>query len=112
MFNTFKTINDGLWKRLELKEITFEYIKSSRFNMVFKELGIDFDGVVFEKYFREQLHSNAIPMDGALDVLDYLNNKGYVLGVASNGPYEQQINRLTVAGMIKYFDFLFISEEY
>ena len=77
---------------------------------MFDALGINFDGPTFEAYFRECLHSNAIPMEGALEILEYLSNK-YILGVASNGPYKQQVNRLTVAKMIRYFDYLFISEE-
>ena len=35
----------------------------------------------------------------------------YLLCVASNGPYHQQVNRLRVAGMLPFFDLLFISEQ-
>ena len=75
MFYTFKQINDALWISLEKGEITFEQIKATRFNKVFDALGINFDGPTFEAYFRECLHSNAIPMEGALEILEYLSNK-------------------------------------
>ena len=53
MFTTFERINSGLWERLQRKEITFQQIKDTRFNLVFKELGVDFDGIKFETNFRD-----------------------------------------------------------
>ena len=81
-----------------------------RWNMIFEEIGIDFDGRLFEEYFREKLFHSAIPEDGAVDMLKYLSGK-YTLCVASNGPYEQQMNRLRIAGMRDYFTYFFISSQ-
>jgi len=81
-----------------------------RWNMVFEKLGIDFDGVAFETYFRDCLHTNAIPENGAIEILEYLASK-YVLCTASNGPYDQQINRLRVGKMYNYFKYFFISSK-
>lgn len=110
MYDIFKTENDKLWVQLEKKEIDFETLKKIRFNCIFNKLGIDFDGVIFENYFREQLNESAIPVDGAYNLLNTLSSR-YILCTASNGPYMQQINRLTKAGMIDYFDYIFISEK-
>lgn len=43
-------------------------------------------------------------------MVKYLYGK-YILCVASNGPYMQQVNRLKISGMLPYFSDLFISEE-
>ena len=51
---------------------------------MFRALNIDFDGQVFEKYFRAALYDSAIPMDGAMELLEALHGK-YPLAVASNG---------------------------
>ena len=110
MFETFTEVNTGLWHTLEKGEINFEQLKKSRWNMIFERLGISADGVVFEKYFRECLFESAIPIDGAIELLDYLRGK-YTLCVASNGPYLQQMNRLKICGMLPYFSDFFISEE-
>ncbi len=110
MFHVFEKINNEVWQQLERGEITFAELQQVRWNRVFDALGIDFDGLVFEEYFRQQLFNSAVPEDGAFQLLDYLKGK-YPLCVASNGPYEQQMNRLNIAKMTGYFDYFFISEK-
>lgn len=110
MFDVFTRENNALWRSLERGEITFEDIKAGRWNRIFSVLGIDFDGPVFETYFREKLNVSAIPVEGSPETLGWLRGK-FILCAASNGPYEQQLNRLKLAGMAEYFDYFFISEE-
>jgi len=109
-FATFNRINDGLWHRIEQGTLTLEELKKIRWNLIFAELGIDYDGVAFEKYFRDKLNFSAIPEKGAHEMLEYLSGK-YVLCTASNGPYDQQINRLRVGGMLDRFEYNFISSK-
>ena len=109
MYDTFTRINNGLWEAIERQELTFEELQKIRWNRIFEAMGIDFDGVTFEKYFRDNLWDNAIPMDGAMELLEYLHDK-YIICAASNGPYEQQKNRLKVGGMLPYFTDLYVSE--
>ena len=106
---TFERVNSGLWHAIEKGELTFNELKRIRWNRVFDALGIDFDGVRFEKYFRDFLFYSGIPMDGAGEMLEYLSGK-YLICTASNGPYDQQIHRLQVADFYKYFKYNFISE--
>ena len=42
MFPVFKSINDSLWEQIEQGTRTFEELEKSRWNLIFKELGIDF----------------------------------------------------------------------
>ncbi len=108
MLVTFHRINDGLWKQLEEGTLTFEELLRIRWATVFKELGIDLDGPEFETYFRKRLHESAIPMEGSFEILEYLSGK-YRLFAASNGPHEQQVERLRKADMLKYFEEVFTS---
>ena len=110
MFHVFHQVNTSLWQALEKGEIDFEAIKKNRWNTVFERLNIDADGEAFETYFRACLFESAIPIEGAMELLKYLSDK-YTLCAASNGPYEQQVNRLKISGMLPYFSDLFISEE-
>jgi HAD superfamily hydrolase (TIGR01549 family) len=110
MFDIFTEVNTALWHALEIGEISFEELKKKRWNMIFEHLGIIADGEAFQKYFRDRLFESAIPIDGAIELLQYLCKK-YTLCVASNGPYLQQVNRLKIGGMLPYFSDLFISEE-
>ena len=109
MFPIFLRINAGLWQQVERGELTFDELKRTRWSKVFEELDISFDSDTFEAYFRQRLFDSAIPLAGAREMLEYLSVK-YILCVASNGPWEQQVNRLRVGGMLGYFSHLFISE--
>lgn len=106
----YKEINNNLWQLIEKGELDFEELQKKRWNMIFEYLGISADGVAFEKYFRECLFESAIPENGAMELVKYLHSK-YILCVASNDPYMQQVNRLKISGMLPYFSDLFISEE-
>lgn len=110
MFPVFEKINDALWRQIEQGTLSFEELMERRWNLIFKELQIDFDGTVFEEYFRKEFFYSAVPEDGAMDLLDYLSSK-YTLCVASNGPYAQQMNRLQVGKMRDYFSYCFISSQ-
>lgn len=109
VYETFERINTELWHRIELGTLTYEELMKIRWNTVFSALGVSGDGIAFEKYFKERLFHNAITVEGAIDILQYLHGR-YILAAASNGPYLQQENRLKISGMKEYFDFLFISE--
>jgi|GEM_PF-57269 len=109
MFDVFQRINTDFWLRHEKGEITFQDIQDKRWGKIFEVLGIDDDGKEFEDFFREQIYDNAILEPHAKEMLEYLHGR-YVLATASNGPYEQQKHRLEIAGLAKYFDFVFVSE--
>ena len=109
-FMAFEEINSGLWHKLEKGELTLEGLKKVRWNMVFEKLGISYDGEEFERWFRKYLFTSAIPEPNALELLKYLSGK-YCVCAASNGPFEQQVNRLRVAGFLEMFDHIFVSSD-
>ncbi len=110
MFHTFERINNSLWRRLEQGELTQPEIEAVRWNLIFQELGIEFDGITFEKYFKECMFVSAIPEPKAMEFLQYLSSK-YILCAASNGPHVQQLNRLQEGKMYDFFQHYFISEK-
>lgn len=110
MYDVFTRVNQKLWWRIEEGTLTFEHLHDIRFNMVFEEIGIDFDGITFENYFRYELNNSAIPVEGAYEMLEELS-RDYILCTASNGPYNQQVHRMEISHMDKYFDYQFVSEK-
>ncbi len=108
-FPRFRVINDMLWDKIENGEITRKELHRDRFNIIFNDLGIDFDGYTIEQEFLAQLFNVAIPVDGALETLKYLSSK-YKVFTASNALHLQQLNRLTVSGLMPYITKTFISE--
>ena len=110
MFVVFKEDNNKIWRRIELGELTMDDLFYVRWQTVLRHLGLTADGVEMEKEFRRLLHLSAVPVEGAKDILEYLHKKEYCLCAASNGPYNQQINRLKSADMLIYFKHCFDSE--
>ena len=110
MFSVFERINNALWGQIEQGTLDFAGLEKIRFHRVFEALGIDFDGVTFERYFRARIWDSAILIDGTAEMLSYLAAK-YTVCSASNGPYEQQLHRLESGGIKAYFDAHFISEK-
>ncbi len=111
MFSVFTEENNKIWQRIERRELTMDDLFHVRWQAILAHLGLEADGVEMEKEFRRLLHLTAIPVEGAEELLEYLYKKDYCLCAASNGPYEQQINRLKSADMLKYFDYCFVSEK-
>ncbi len=109
-YEIFERENTKLWRDLENKLITFEELKAIRFNKVFEALGVSFDGVKFETYFRNFLNKSAIPVKGAMELIEYLKTR-YIVCLASNGPFDQQVGRIRLARMDKFTDYYFISED-
>ena len=106
----FTRENDLVWQELEEGKIDYAQLMDRRFNRVFRAMELECDGHAFEKYFRSGIYNFALPVDGAYDLLKYLSSK-YTVCAASNGPYNQQLHRLELADMKKYFTHLFISED-
>lgn len=110
MMDIFNEENDKIWKRIEKRELSTEDLKHVRWQTILPRLGLFADGEAMEQEFKAKLHTCAVPVEGALEILPYLREK-YMLCAASNGPYHQQLNRLEKAGMLDYFTHCFVSEQ-
>ena len=110
IFDTFYAVNDLFWKKIEKGTLTKEKLHRIRWKTIFNKLGINIDGIEFEKYFVAGLADAAEPVDDALHVLSYLSSE-YNVYAASNASYEQQRKRLKLAGMDGYIKEIFVSEK-
>ena len=115
MYDVFTENNLALWRRIERGELDFDGLKQIRWNMIFEKLNISFDGVAFEEYFRKYLNESAIPEEGVMEMFNAISELkeryGFFVCAASNGPYDQQVKRLKIAGMDRYMDHVFVSEK-
>ena len=116
LFQIFKPINDALWRDLEKGVLTSAELFDIRWQKIFEAMGLEeglkVGGKAFEKEFQRHLETVTEPIDGALDLVRYLSEK-YLLSVASNGPYKQQVGRLISAEMMPYIGIerVFVSGE-
>ncbi len=109
IFPLYEEINVGLWERYERGEIPRERVLVDRFTIMFERLGIPEKGDTFEEDFREQLERDPFWMDGAEDLLRYLQPK-YELYIVTNGVARTQKARLSATGLYAYVKDIFISE--
>ena len=109
MFPVFRRVNTALWRELEQGRLSLEALWVVRWGRIFEALGIEGDGPAFEQFFHDRLQTSVVPVEGAMEALEYLSGR-YPLYGASNGPHEQQVNRLRLAGMDRFFTDCFTSE--
>lgn len=106
----YSRINFDQWKLLEEQKITIEKVKTRRFELLFKELGLSASPKAAAELYEELLSEGAYPISGAEDVLKELC-KSYRLFLASNGTKRVQKRRLEKIDFKKYFEKIFVSED-
>ena len=112
-YSVYMAKNHQLWEQYSKGEITRDFLSLERFLYplrivgnedveLAKKLGEDF-------LYRTTMQTNLV--DGAIDLLEYLKSKGYILSIISNGFVEVQYTKLSRSGLLPYFDYVFLSEE-
>ncbi len=106
----FHEINDQLWEQIEQGRLTKDTLHQVRWQKIFDRLGIRRSGADFEITFLKYMAESYQPVEGAGRLLEYLYPK-YTLCIVSNASHHQQMNRLEKAGFLKYFKYVFTSEQ-
>lgn len=109
IFDIYKEVNEGLWRSYEKGEITMAYLLETRFQKTMAKLGYDINGAVWEKEYREYLGQYDYIIKGADEILKNLSSTHRIFAV-TNGVGDTQINRLRLAGLLDYFEEVFISQ--
>lgn len=109
LISHYSAINLSCWERFERGELTREQVMIVRFEEFFAELGVTLDPHECEHIYRGHLGEGHIFVEGAEDILRYLAPR-YRLFLASNGFARTQEPRLESAGIVPYFEQIFISE--
>lgn len=110
LISRYSQINQRQWERLELGEIDQHQLLTGRFEILFDEFGMSFDGQQAQDLYEELLSIGHWFMPGAEDLLEELYGK-YRLFIVSNGTPIVQHGRLKSSGIGRYFEHIFISEE-
>lgn len=107
---TYSIINEGLWKKLETGEMTRDQILIKRFDGLFEKLNIQRDSVLANETYVKNLSVGHWFIDGAEMLLESLY-KNYKLYIVSNGTTIVQNGRIESAGIKKYFEKIFLSQD-
>lgn len=105
----FLSVNNALWAQIEQGTLSMDELRAVRWQRIFEKMGLRADGPAFEEVFRRFLYHSHVPVPGALEAVERLKTR-YPLYIVSNGEHQQQINRLSLAGLMPAFQGLFSSE--
>lgn len=106
----YERINLGLWAQYEKGLIDRHTVIYSRFGLLFKELGIEDDGIAFEDDYQELLGMQHFFIEGAYQVVENLSKK-FDLYIVTNGVTATQLRRLKESGIDSFMKRIFVSEE-
>ena len=109
LFKLYKEVNGGLWREYEKGEIDMAFLLKTRFKRTMERIGLDIDGLQWENQYRGYLGEYGYIIDGADEVVKNLSEGRRIFAV-TNGVGDTQINRLKIAGMLGYFEEVFISQ--
>lgn len=109
IYETYKTLNTDLWKRIEKNEITVKEGVNRRFADLMEIYGKTVDGTLWETTYRKYLNQGIQEIPDVHQVLGRLQEEGYELYVITNGVTETQESRMARSGLDRYFRAAFIS---
>ena len=116
LYRTYSEINDSLWKRIEKKEITLEFLKTERIRLLLLTMGWADDEATLRKAeelrdtYVETLGQQTCIVDGAEELCKALAGR-YKMYLVTNGIGRIQRSRFGKSVLKPYFDGIFISEE-
>lgn len=106
--------NESLWHEYRNDRITKQYLSLHRFSIPFDKFGIPYteDSInTLNEHFLLLASQQTKLIEGALPLLENLQEQGYNLYIITNGFKEIQRNKLINSGLMPYFKALCISEE-
>ena len=106
----YHALNRRQWELLEEGKLTRPQVLTRRFELLFGELGLSCRPREVCALYEELLAQNHMVLPGALELLETLVPR-YDLYAATNGASDVQNARLRGAGLLPYFQKVFISEE-
>ncbi|MBE6540845.1 MAG: noncanonical pyrimidine nucleotidase, YjjG family [Ruminococcaceae bacterium] len=116
LYSTYSEINDSLWKKIEKKEITLDFLKLERFRLLLRSIGNEECEETLKKagemrdLYIESLAEQSCLIDGAEECVAALSKK-YKMYIVTNGIAKIQRKRFFASSIKQYFSEIFISEE-
>ena len=111
----YHSINDPLWVEYANGTISSEHLRFKRFYDSFLLGGMNREeaGTIAneaDSFYLERLATRTRTTNGAHQLLERLTNRGFRLGILSNGFEKTQIKKLSSADLKKFFDFIVSSD--
>lgn len=108
----YSEINQGMWRQLEKGELTKPELKRTRFKKFFDAIGFqcDEEPLAVNEYYLSLLGEGGNTLEGAVQTVKLLKEKGFELHIITNGVAATQAKRLKRSGLLPYVNEVFVSE--
>lgn len=109
---TYRQHNERLWAEYRNGRIEKAMLRSLRFRLTLKSVKVKDDALASTldaRYIADSPTKTAL-MPNAIEVMDYLQQRGYRMSIITNGFNEVQWVKLKACGLEKYFDTMLTSE--
>lgn len=108
--------NHALWPLYNAGKITKEFLQVERFRKVLADVGYPQSDLLAKSKILDPLYLSILGtktrlIDGAREMLEYLREKGYNIGLISNGFREVQYRKLKSSQIDGYFDVVVLSDD-
>ena len=108
--------NHSLWPLYNAGKITKEYLQVERFRKVLADAGYPQEQVMaksqeLDPKYLSILGTKSQLVDGAREMLQYIKDKGYKIGLISNGFYEVQFRKMKSSQIDCFFDVVVLSDD-
>lgn len=98
--------SDQLWPAYCAGDISLHEVRIRRIQMAFQDYGLtlfDDPAAHFQEQYERQLASITLFKE-AVPLFTLLREKGYLLGIITNGPIEHQLSKIRRLGLLEWFD--------
>ncbi len=110
-FQTYQTLNHGVWKEFEKQQITAVELRTKRMSLFLNAIDKkNIDPDIFSDRYMERVVSASEMYEGVKELLGDLK-KDYRLSIVTNGLKEAQRPRLKKLELMSYFESVVVSDE-
>jgi len=110
-FQIYETINHEVWLAFERQEITAVELRKVRFEHFLNAIGEYRDPIEMNRHYLLLLSKTKFMLEGAVELVESLQQENYRIGLITNGLKEVQRPRIAQAKMEKYFEVIVVSDE-
>lgn len=108
--------NHSLWPLYNAGKITKEFLQLERFRKVLADAGYPQEEVIAKAQALDPLYLSILGtktrlVEGAREMLQYLRDKGYYIGMISNGFYEVQYRKMRSSQIEHFFNTVVLSDD-
>lgn len=112
LVKSFSKYNDWVWGEYKNDRMTKKVLRTRRFELALEDYGINDPefAVRLNDAFLKIMPFKTALIDGAWELMEYLESKNYKMYIVTNGFINVQVDKLTSSGLDRFMSKMFSSE--